>query len=144
MGNITLKTVLDSALDILNYRLSSSSSPSVQSIFKYRIQCLKKKMSKTQKTVAVVSPLSVSNSFTCLEVEHVEDKCTSDFTSPHVSTSVKSREGPKKGSASDSKKAVLNSLLTPFDVSKSPESVKTGSPDRKRTRTETRRRLASA
>ena len=79
-------------------------------------------MSKTQKTVAVVSPLPVSNSFSCLEVEHVEDECTSDFTS-HVFTSVKSREGPKKGSAGDSKKAVLNSLLTPFDVSKSPESI---------------------
>ena len=80
-------------------------------------------MSKTQKTVAVVSPLPVSNSFACLEVEHVEDECTSDFTSPHVFTSVKSREGPKKGSSGDSKEAVLNSLLTPFDVSKSPESI---------------------
>ena len=80
-------------------------------------------MTKTQKTVAVVSPLPVSNSFTCLEVEHVEDKCTLDFTSPHVSTYVKSREGPKKGLAGDSKKVVLNSLLTPFDVSKSPESI---------------------
>ena len=80
-------------------------------------------MLKTQKTVAAVSPLPVSNSFACLEVKHVEDKCTSDFTPPHVFTSVKSREGPKKGSASDSKKAVLNSLLTPFDVSKSPESI---------------------
>ena len=80
-------------------------------------------MSKTQKTVAVVTPLSISNSFACLEVEHVEDECTSDFTSPRVFTSVKSREGPKKGSAGDSKKAVLNSLLTPSDVSKSPESI---------------------
>ena len=80
-------------------------------------------MLKTQKTVAVVSPLSGSNSFACLEVEHAEDECTSDFTFPHVSTYVKSREGPKKGSAGDSKKAVLNSLPTPFDVSKSPESI---------------------
>ena len=80
-------------------------------------------MLKTQKTVAVVSPLPVSNSLACLEVEHVEDECTSDFTSPHVFTSEKSQEGPKKGSAGDSKKVVLNSLLTPFDVSKSPESI---------------------
>ena len=107
----------------MDYRLSSSSSPSVRSIFNYRIQCLKKKKSKTQETVAVVSPLPVSNTFACLEVEHVEDKCTSDFTSPHVFTSVKSQEGPKKSSASDSKKVVLNSLLPPFDVSKSPESI---------------------
>ena len=123
MGIFALNTDLDSALHILNYRLSLSSSPSVQSIFNYRIQCLKKKMLKTQKTVAVVSPSPVSNSFACLEVEHVEDECTSDFTSPHVFTSVKSREGPKKGSAGDSKKAVLNSLLTPFDDSKSPKSI---------------------
>ena len=127
MGIVALDTDLDSAICILNYCLSSS-SPSVQSIFKYRIQCLKKKIMKTQKTVAVVSPLSVSNSFACLEVEHVEDICTLDFTSPHVFTSVKSREGPKKGLASDSKKAVLNSLLTSFDVSKSPESISTEEP----------------
>ena len=90
MGALVLNMDLDSALHILDYCLSSSSSPSVQNIFKYRIQCLKKKMSKIQKTVAVVSPLTVSNSFACLEVEHVEDECTSDFTSPHVFTSVKS------------------------------------------------------
>ena len=89
-GTLALNTDLDSAMHILNYRLSSSPSPSVQSIFKYCIQCLEKKMSKTQKTVAVVSPISVSNSFTCLEVEHAEDECTLDFTSPHVSTYVKS------------------------------------------------------
>ena len=82
-------------------------------------------MLKAQKTVAVVSPISVSNSFACLEAKHVEDKCTSDFTSPHVFMSVKSQEGPKKGSVSDSKKVVLNSLLTPFDHSKSPKSVNT-------------------
>ena len=80
-------------------------------------------MLKNQKTAAVVSPLPVSNSFACLEVKHVEDECTSDFTSPHVFMFVKSREGPKKGSAGDSKKAVLNSLLTPPDISKSPESI---------------------
>ena len=45
-----------------------------------------------------------------------------DLPTP-VTTIRKSREGPKKGSAGDSKKAVLNSLLTPFDNSKSPESV---------------------
>ena len=112
-GALALNTDLDSALHIMNYRLSSSSSPSVQNIFNYRIQCLKKKKSKTQKTVAVVSPISVLNSFACLEVEHVEDECTSDFTPPHVFTSVKSREGPKKGSAGDSKKAVCCGLASP-------------------------------
>ena len=124
MGTLTLNTDLDSALHILNYCLSSS-SPSVQPIFKYHIQCLEQKMLKIQKTVAVVSPLPVSNSFACLEVEHVEDECTLDFTPPHVSMYVKSREGPQKGLAGDSKKVVLNSLLTPFDVSKSPKSIST-------------------
>ena len=44
-----------------------------------------------------------------------------------VSTIRKSREGSQKGLAGDSKKVVLNSLLTP-DVSKSPESVKPKEP----------------
>ena len=43
----------------------------------------------------------------------------------HVSTIRKSREDSRKGSASDSKKMVLNSLFTPFDVSKSPKSINT-------------------
>ena len=117
---------LDLAIRILNYRLSSSSSPSVQSIFKYRIALLTKKVMETQKKVAnVVSPLSISNSFASLTVKDAEDKCTVDNvpTSPVYNVSRKSRKGPKKGLAGDSKKAVLNSLLTPFDNSKSPESV---------------------
>ena len=78
---------------------------------------------KTQKKVAnVVPPLPISNSFASLTVKDAEDKCTMDNVS---SVPTKSREGPKKGSAGDSKKAVLNSLLTPFDNSKSPESVNT-------------------
>ena len=81
---------------------------------------------KTQKKVAdVVSPLSVSNSFASLTVEDAEGECTVDnVPTPHVyNIPKKSREGSRKGSAGDSKKAVLNSLLTPFDVSKSPESI---------------------
>ena len=54
MGIITLDTDLDSAIRILNYRLSSSSSPTVQSIFKYRIALLTKKVTKIQKKVANV------------------------------------------------------------------------------------------
>ena len=50
-------------------------------------------------------------------VEDAEDECTVDNI-PHVhSVPRKSWEGPQKGSAGDSKKAVLNSLLTPFDHS---------------------------
>ena len=131
MGIVALDTDLDSAIRILNYRLSTSTSDSVSSIFKYRIALLTKKVTKTQKKAAnVVSPLSVSNSFASLTVEDDEDECTMDNVStPHVySVPTKSREGPKKGSASDSKKAVLNSLLTPLDVSKSPESINTEEP----------------
>ena len=85
---------------------------------------------KTQKKlVDVVSPLPTSNSFTSLMVKDAEDKCTVDtFTTTPVSMIRKSQEGPKKGSASDSKKAVLNSLLTSFDVSKSPKSINTEEP----------------
>ena len=58
-------------------------------------------------------------------VEDAEDECTVDnvSTSPVNNVPRKSQEGSQKGSAGDSKKAVLNSLLTPFDNSKSPESV---------------------
>ena len=129
MGALALNMDLDSAMHILNYHLFSTSFSSVQSIFKYHIQYLEKKMSQIQKTVAVISPLPVSNSFTCLEVVHVEDKCTLDFPTPHVHNTIrKSRERPKKGLASDSKKAVLNSLLILFDYSESPESVNTEKP----------------
>ena len=132
MGIITLNMDLDSAIRILNYRLSaSSSSPSVQSIFKYCIALLTKRITKTQKKVVnVVFPLSVSNSFASLTVEDAEDECTVHNVSTFNVYNVprKSREGPKKGSAGDSKKAVLNSLLTPFDVSKSPESINTEEP----------------
>ena len=70
---------LDSAICILNYRLSTCTSDPVSSIFKYRIALLMKKITKTQKKVAnVVSPLSVSNSFTSLMVGDAEDECTVD------------------------------------------------------------------
>ena len=85
---------------------------------------LQKRSRKTQKKVVdVVSPLSVSNSFASLMVEDAEDECTVDNLPTPVTTIRKSQEGPKKGSAGDSKKVVLNSLLTPSDVSKSPESI---------------------
>ena len=89
----------------MNYRLSTSTSDSVSSILKYRIALLTKKVMKTQKKVAnIVSPLSVLNSFASLTVEDAEDECTVNNT-PHVyNIPTKSREGPKKGSAGDSKK----------------------------------------
>ena len=108
----------------MNYRLSTSTSDSVSSIFKYRIALLTKKVTKIQKKVVdVTPPLSVSNSFASLTVEDAEDECTVDNIPTAHNIPRKSREGPKKGLASDSKKVVLNSPLTPFDNSKSPESV---------------------
>ena len=81
---------------------------------------------KTQKkVVGVASPLPISNSFASLTVEDAEDECTVDNLPTHVSTIRKSREGSQKGSASDFKKAVFNSLLTPSDVSKSPKNINT-------------------
>ena len=119
---------LDSALDILNYRLSTCTSDAISSIFKYHISLLTKKVTKTQKKVVdVVSPLPISNSFTSLMVEDAEDGCTVDNVPTPVTTIRKSQEGSQKGSASDSKKVVLNSLPTP-DVSKSPESIKPEEP----------------
>ena len=129
MSIVTLDTDLDSVIRILNYRLSTCTSDPVSSIFRYHIALLTKKITKTQKKIAnVVSPLSVSNSFTSLMVGDAEDECTVDnvHTSHVYNVPRKSREGPKKDLARDSKKAVLNSLLqTPFDNSKSPESVST-------------------
>ena len=110
----------------MDFRLSTCTSNVASNIFKYRIALLTKKVAKIQKKVVdVLPPLSVFNSFASLTVEDAEDECTVDNVSPsHVySLPTKSREGPKKGSAGDSKKAVLNSLLTPSDNSKSPESV---------------------
>ena len=125
MGIVALNTDLDSAIHNLNCRLSTCTSESASSIFKYHIALLTKKIMKTQKKVAnEVSPLAASNSFTSLMVEDAEDECTMDNVSTHVYNATrKSQEGSQKGLAGDSKKAVLNSLLTPFDNSKSPESV---------------------
>ena len=107
---------LDSAIRILNYRLSTCTSDSVSSIFKYHIALLTKRIMKTQKKVAnIVSPLSVSNSFASLTVEDAEDECTVDNLPTSVTTIRKSREGPQKGSAGDSKKAVLTALCKKVD-----------------------------
>ena len=90
MGVVALNMNLDSALDILNYRLSTCTSDIPSSIFKYHITLLMKKITKTQKKVAsVVSPFSISNSFASLMVEDAEDKCTVDTFTP-VSTIRKS------------------------------------------------------
>ena len=93
MGIIALDTDLDSAIHILNYRLSTCTSDSASLIFKYCIALLTKKITKTQKKVAnIVSPFPVSNSFASLMVEDAEDECTVDNipTSPVCNISRKS------------------------------------------------------
>ena len=91
MGIVALDTDLDSAIHILNYRLSTCTSDVASNIFKYRIALLTKKVTKIQKKVAnVVSPLSVSNSFASLTVEDAEDECTVDSLPTPVTTIRKS------------------------------------------------------
>ena len=91
MGIVALDTDLDSAIHILNYRLSTCTSDVASNIFKYRIALLMKKITKSQKKVAdVVSPLSISNSFASLTVEDAEDECTVDNVPTSVTTIRKS------------------------------------------------------
>ena len=91
MGVVALDMDLDSAIRILNYRLSTCTSDVASDIFRYRIALLTKKVMKTQEKVAdVVSPLSVSNSFASLTVEDAEDECTVDNLPIPVTTIRKS------------------------------------------------------
>ena len=51
MGVVALDMDLDSAIRILNYRLSTCTSDVASDIFRYRIALLTKKVMKTQKKV---------------------------------------------------------------------------------------------
>jgi len=81
-GTLTLKSSLDTAVRILDYRLSRATSPAVSEIFKYRVALLCTKISKAYKKVSsVVSPVSVSPSrYSVLSVESMN--CDSDCTLP--------------------------------------------------------------
>jgi len=93
---------LDTAVRILNYRLSRATSSTAAAIFKYRLALLHTKISKTRKKVSVVvSPVSVSPScYSVLSVDTMD--CDSDYTVP-------SKGVPAKGSAPEVKLTVLNS-----------------------------------
>jgi len=120
-GTLALESSLDTAVHILDYRLSRATTPVVQEIFKYCIALLRSKITKTYKKVSsVVSPVSVSPSrYSVLTVDSMD--CDSDCTVP-------SKGVPAKGSAPDVKSSVLNSRLSKNNVSSSLASEKPESP----------------
>ena len=80
MGIITLEFELDSALRVLDYRLSLTTDNVACTIYKYWISLLQHKIGKTHKKVATVSsPGLVSpNKYASLVVEDVDTQCTTD------------------------------------------------------------------
>jgi len=105
MGTLALESELDSAVRILDYRLSCAKSPEAQDIYKYRISLLSHKVQKTyKKSSCVVSPVSISfNKYSVLSVD------SKDCSDSPVSI-VPSKGVPAKGSAPEVKLCVLNSL----------------------------------
>ena len=118
MGIITLESELDTAICVLDYRLSLTTDNVVHTIHKYRISLLQHKIGKTHKKVAAVySPVSVSpNKYASLVVEGVDTQCTTDCadtTTSFVSSAstVPSTGVPRSGLAPDVKMGVLNSCV---------------------------------
>ena len=117
MGIIALKSELDAALRILDYRLSRTTDYIARTIYTYRISLLKEKIAKTHKKLVtpVSSPLSVSpNKYASLVIEDVDTQYTTncvDTTASFVSPSptVLSMGVPRGGPAPDVKRGVLNS-----------------------------------
>ena len=110
---------MDTALHILDYRLSRTTDYITRTIYTYRISLLKEKIAKTHKKLVtpVSSPLSVSpNKYASLVVEDVDTQYTTDcadttasFVSP--SPTVPSMGVPRSGPAPDVKRGVLNSCV---------------------------------
>ena len=108
---------MDTAICVLNYRLSLTADNITHTIYTYQISLLKEKIAKTHKKLvtSVPSPVSVSpNKYTSLVVEDVDTQCTTDcadtttsFVSP--SATVPSMGVPRSGPAPDIKRGVLNS-----------------------------------
>ena len=118
MGIIALESELDTAICVLNYRLSLTTDNVARTIYNYQISLLQCKIEKTHKKVATVSaPVSVlPNKYASLVVEDVDTQCTTDcadtttsFVSP--STTVPSTGVPRSGPAPDVKRGVLNSCV---------------------------------
>ena len=74
MGNLALKSSLDTMVCILDYRLSLATSPVASQIFKYCIALLHMKIGKIhQKVSSVVFPVSVSpNKYSVLSVHSMD------------------------------------------------------------------------
>ncbi|KIM50049.1 hypothetical protein SCLCIDRAFT_34725 [Scleroderma citrinum Foug A] len=118
-GIIALESPLDTAIRVLDYRLSLATDNIACTIYTYRISLLKEKIAKIHKKLVtpVSSPLSVSpNKYTSLVVEDVGTQYTTDcadttasFVSP--STTVPSTGVPRSGPAPDVKRGVLNSCV---------------------------------
>ena len=118
-GIIALESPLDTAIRVLDYRLSLTTDNITCTIYAYRISLLKKKIAKIHKKLVtpVSSPLSVSsNKYTYLVVEDVGTQYTTDcadttasFVSPSVT--VLSTGVPRSGPALDIKRGVLNSRV---------------------------------
>ena len=119
MGIIALESPLDTAIHVLNYRLSLTTDNVARTIYTYRISLLKEKVAKIHKKLvtSVSSPLSVSsNKYASLVVEDVDTQCTmdcADTTASFVSSAstVLSMGVPKSGLAPDVKRGVLNSRV---------------------------------
>ena len=115
MGIITLESSLDTAICMLNYRLSLTTDDVACVIYTYCISRLKEKILKTHKKLvtSVSSLVSVSpNKYTSLVVEDVDTQCTMDcadttasFVSP--SATVPSMGVPRSGPAPDIKRVCL-------------------------------------
>ena len=109
---------MDTAIRVLDYRLSLTTDSVAHTIYTYRISLLKEKIAKThKKLVTPVSSLSVSpNKYASLVVEDVDTQYTTDcantvasFVSPSVT--VPSTGVPRSGPAPDIKRGVLNSRV---------------------------------
>ena len=118
-GIIALESELDSAIRILDYRLSHTMDYIARTIYSYQISLLQCKIAKTHKKFAnpVPSPLSVSsNKYASLVVEGADTQCTTDCADTSASfvshsATVPSTGVPRSGSAPDVKRGVLNSCV---------------------------------
>ena len=118
-GIIALESPLDTAICVLDYRLSLTTDNVTHTIYTYRISLLKEKIAKIHKKLVtpVSSPLSVSsNKYASLVVEDVGTQYTmdcADTTASLVSPSVTvpSMGVPRSGLAPDVKRGVLNSCV---------------------------------
>ena len=118
MGIIALESELDTAICVLNYRLSLTTDKVARTIYNYQISLLRCKIEKTHKKVATMSsPVSVSpNKYASLVVEDVDTQCTMDCADTIASlvssaSTVPFTGVPKSGLAPDVKRGVLNSCV---------------------------------